>query len=89
MDIIGYVTQIVDRGYIRQEPHEVISHLNRLSIFNVECIVHWYPTSDAEYPSIKQYFELLDYVRLLILDYVQRYWLPELAVKGGVLPVLP
>lgn len=76
-DVIGYVSQITTKGYTRQEPQEVISHLHRLSIFNVECIIKWYPTAEQEYPNIKQYFELLDYIRLLTLDYVQRYRLQE------------
>lgn len=77
MDIAGYVSQSATKGYTRQEPQEVISHLHRLSIFNVECIIKWYPTAEQEYPKIKQYFELLDYIRLLTLNYVQRYRLQE------------
>lgn len=76
-DIIGYATGLTSYGYTRQEPHEVINHLHRLSIFNVECIMKWYPTAAEEYPKIKQYFELLDYIRLLTLDYIQRYRLQE------------
>lgn len=77
MFIAGYVSQIATKGYTRQEPHEVISHLHQLSIFNVDCIIKWYPTAEQEYPKIKQFFELLDYIRLLTLDYVQRYRLQE------------
>lgn len=77
MFIVGYVSQITTKGYTRQEPQEVISHLHRLSIFNVECIIKWYPTADKEYPKIKEFFELLDYIRLLAIDYIQRYRLQE------------
>ena len=84
MDIAGYVSQITTKGYTRQEPHEVINHLHRLSIFNVECIMKWYLTAAEEYPKIKHYFELLDYIRLLTLDYIQRYMLQEeLTVKAS------
>lgn len=75
--IYGYVSQIVIKGYTRQEPDEVISHLHNLSIFNLDCIMKWYPTAAQEYPKIKHYFELLDYVRLLTIDYIQRYLLQE------------
>lgn len=34
MFIVGYVSQITTKGYTRQEPQGVISHLHRLSIFN-------------------------------------------------------
>lgn len=77
MYIAGYVSQITTRGYTRQEPQEVISHLHRLSIFNVESIMKWYPSTAQKYPKIKQYFELLDYIRLLTLNYIQRYRLQE------------
>lgn len=75
--IFGYASQIVTKGYTRQEPHEVISHLHKLSIFNVKCIMDWYPSAAQEYPKIKEFFELLDYIRLLILDFIQRYRLQE------------
>ncbi len=76
--IAGYVSQIASQGYTRQEPREVISHLQKLSIFDVECIMKWYPSAEEEYPKIKQYFELLDYIRLLTLEYIERYRLQEL-----------
>lgn len=75
--IVGYVSQIATKGYTRQKPHEAISHLDKLSIFDVKCIMKWYPSAAEEYPKIKQYFELLDYIRLLTIDYIQRYRLQE------------
>jgi hypothetical protein len=75
--ISGYVSQIADRGYTRQKPQEAISHLHQLSIFDVDCIVNWYRDSGDEYPKIKQFFELLDYIRLLTLEYIERYRLLE------------
>lgn len=75
--ISGYVSQIADYGYIRQKPQEAINHLHQLSIFDVDCIVSWYRDSGDEYPKIKQFFELLDYIRLLALEYIERYRLLE------------
>jgi hypothetical protein len=40
--------------------------------------VSWYRSSEDEYPKIKQFFELLDYIRLLTLEYVERYQLLEM-----------
>lgn len=37
----------------------------------------WYSTAAEEYPKIKEFFELLDYLRLVTLDYVERYLLKE------------
>jgi len=76
--ILGYVSQIITSGYTRQEPHEALDHLHQLSIFDVDCIVSWYRSSEDEYPKIKQFFELLDYMRLLTLEYVERYQLLEM-----------
>ena len=80
-DIIGYATGISSKGYTIQEPNEVINHLHRLSIFDVECVMKWYLSAEEEYPKIKQYFELLDYIRLLTLEYIERYRLKEQAQK--------
>ncbi|MBD1930756.1 MULTISPECIES: hypothetical protein [Cyanophyceae] len=75
--ISGYVSQITEYGYIRQKSQEAINHLHQLSIFDVDCIVSWYRNSGDEYPKIKQFFELLDYIRLLTLEYIERYRLLE------------
>lgn len=75
--ISGYVSQITEYGYIQQKSQEVINHLHQLSIFDVDCIVNWYSNSGDEYPKIKQFFELLDYTRLLTLEYIERYRLFE------------
>jgi hypothetical protein len=80
-DIIGYVSGINSKDYRLNEAEKVINHLHRLSIFDVECIRKWYPTAAEEYPKIKHYFELLDYIRLLSLDYIQRYQLQEPTTK--------
>lgn len=76
-DIIGYVPESASKKYRLKDPKKAVDHLHRLSIFNVKCIMKWYPTAAQEYPKIKHYFELLDYVRLLTIDYIQCYLLQE------------
>ena len=79
-DIIGYASGISLNSKTQRrfrEPRNVVAHLHKLSIFDVECIMKWYPTAAQEYPKIKHYFELLDYIRLLSIDYIQRYQLQE------------
>lgn len=71
-DILGYLTQIVSKGFTRQSPEMAIAHLYQLSIFETDCIANWYLSEADNYPKIKQYFELLDYVRLLILQDVSQ-----------------
>ncbi len=79
--ISGYISQIVDRGYTRQKPQDAIDHLHKLSIFDADCIVNWYRDSGNEYPKIKQFFELLDYIRLLTLEYIEQHRLLESTEK--------
>ena len=71
-DILGYISQITLKGSTRQSSREVIKHLHSLSIFEMDCIIVWYELSANNYPKIKQYFELLDYIRLLLLEYVEQ-----------------
>jgi hypothetical protein len=72
-DILGYVSQIASKGYTIQSPDEVIRHLHKLNIFEKDCIINWYYKEADDYPQIKQYFELLDYVRLLTLEYIEQF----------------
>jgi hypothetical protein len=74
-DILGYMSQVILKGATRQSAREVVEHLHKLSIFEVSCIVSWYETSASNYPKIKEYFELLDYVRLLLLELVEQNYL--------------
>ena len=76
-DIIGYISRIDSENYRLKDPQKAINHLHKLSIFDVECIMKWYPTAAQEYPKIKQYFELLDYIRLLALDFIKQYLLQK------------
>ncbi len=77
LNVMGYLSGLDSEKFISKEPEKVVNHLHKLSIFNVECIMKWYPSAAQEYPKIKHYFELLDYIRLLTIDYIQRYRLPE------------
>lgn len=76
-DIIGYISSIDSENYRLKDPQKAINHLHKLSIFDVDCIMKWYPNAAEEYPKIKQYFELLDYIRLLAVDFIQQYLLQE------------
>lgn len=72
-DILGYVSQIASKGYTSQSPKQVIAHLHQLNIFQRDSIIDWYYSEGNNYPNIKQYFELLDYVRLLTLEYIEQF----------------
>lgn len=72
-DILGYVSQIASKGNTSQSPSLVIAHLHQLKIFEIDCIIDWYSSEENNFPKIKQYFELLDYVRLLTLEYMEQF----------------
>lgn len=72
-DILGYVSQIAFQGYTLQSPDEVVRHLHKLNIFERDCIRDWYDSDADNYSQIKQYFELLDYIRLLTLEYIEQF----------------
>lgn len=72
-DILGYVSQIASKGNTSQSPSLVIAHLHQLKIFEIDCIIDWYSSEENKFPKIKQYFELLDYVRLLTLEYMEQF----------------
>ena len=77
LNVIGYLSGLDSKNFLFKEPEKIVNYLHKLSIFNVECIMKWYPSAVKEYPKIKYYFELLDYIRLLTIDYIQCYRLPE------------
>lgn len=55
-------------GTIRIE--EAIAHIQTLQVFAIPAISHFYRTEGDRYPKIKSYLQLLDYLRLLILEYL-------------------
>ena len=71
-DIRGYASQIQSRGWIENE-QEAIERLQTMRVFDVPAIAQFYFTTDAEYMQMKAYIRMLDYLRLLILEYLRSY----------------
>jgi hypothetical protein len=70
IDIRGYAAQIVVNNFVN-EPQNCIDCLEALQIFEIPYVADWYSTID-QYPQIKQYISHLDYLRLLIIEYVSK-----------------
>jgi hypothetical protein len=70
VDIRGYASQIQARGWIENEP-EAIERLQGMRVFNVPAIARIYFPVDGDYSQIKAYIRMLDYLRLLTLEYLQ------------------
>lgn len=71
-DIRGYATQIQARGWIENE-QEAIERLQAMRVFDVPAIAQFYFTTDGDYTQIKAYIRMLDYLRLLILEYLRSF----------------
>lgn len=71
-DIRGYASQIQVRGEIHNQ-QEAIQQLQNRRVFHIPTIAQFYFTNQGQYETIKTYIRLLDYLRLLILEYLYFY----------------
>jgi len=72
VDIRGYASQIQAQGRIENK-QQAINCLQTMQVFDVPAIAQFYFVTDGEYEQIKAYIRMLDYLRLLILDYLRSY----------------
>ena len=72
VDIRGYGSQIQARGRIENE-REVIKRLQTMRVFDVTAVAQFYFGTDGDYGQMKAYIRTLDYLRLLILEYLQTH----------------
>ena len=72
VDIRGYASQIQAQGRIENE-QQAIEHLHSLQVFDVPAIAQFYFVTNGDYGQIKAYIRMLDYLRLLILEYLRSY----------------
>ncbi|MFK0732686.1 MAG: hypothetical protein ACIWVG_16265 [Gloeotrichia echinulata HAB0833] len=70
VDIRGYASQIQARGRIENE-QQAIERLQTMHVFDVPSVAQFYFVSDGDYKQIKAYIRMLDYLRLLILEYLR------------------
>lgn len=68
-DIRGYATQIKVQGHIN---NKLIANeqLQKIRIFNIPTIAQFYFKNKLNFPLIKSYLRMLDYLRLLILEFL-------------------
>ena len=77
-DLRGYASQMQVRGWIENKP-VAITHLQTLRLFSIPAIAQFYFDTDQHYPKLKEYVRRLDYLRLLLLEYLQAHTQPESA----------
>lgn len=70
VNICGYAKQIQAIGSVRQ--FEVaIAHLQELQIFASTMMAQFYIEARWKYPKVQSYLQMLNYLRLLMLEYLQ------------------
>jgi hypothetical protein len=68
----GYASQIATRGSVR-EPKNAVKLLETSRLFDQSYFVKWYFAPDNKYVKVKQYVDDLDYLRLLIIEYISHH----------------
>jgi hypothetical protein len=77
-DLRGYAMQMLLRGRIENEP-AAIAHLQKLRLGSLPALARVYFDPIEPYPRIKAYLQRLDYLRLLLWEYLQAHTQPESA----------
>lgn len=70
VNIRGYASQIKLMGRV-ENLQKAMQDLPKLSVFNVPIVARFYVEQRSPYPQTKMYLQLLDYLRLLVLEYLQ------------------
>lgn len=70
VNLRGYASQFQSTGRIVNKDH-VIEQLQAMRVLNVPQIASFYFGSNGNYEQIKSYIRTLDYLRLLLLEYLQ------------------
>jgi hypothetical protein len=69
-DLRGYASQLQFRDWI-EDPATAIDRLQTLRLFSIPLIAQFYFENSQDYPKLKEYMRQLDYIRLLLLEYLQ------------------
>lgn len=68
-DIRGYAQLRVPIAY----PSEAVPHLRRCALFELPGVLDWFLKEGQDRPYVRHYLETVDYLRLQVLDYIQRF----------------
>lgn len=69
--IQGYAHQILSQK-IRSSIEETIQHLKSIKLFEIDYFSDWYFAENNDYTQLKRYVEAQDYLRLLLLEYLNQ-----------------
>ena len=71
-DVGGYASQIATKGSVIN-PKGALKVLSEIALFNDPDFVAWYFSAENSYPKVRMYTNLLDYLRMLVMDYLAHY----------------
>ncbi len=80
--LAGIASQIADYGYLRNldlVTTDKYMNLWQLHVFGERDFDNWFFSSPNDFPKLKVYVQKLDYLRLLVIAYVETYLLPDKA----------
>lgn len=72
VSIRGYASQIKAMGRV-ENCEQAIAQLHQLNMFNHPVIAQLYLQARSSYPLMQSYIRMLDYLRLLVLEYLQMH----------------
>ncbi|NJO29721.1 MAG: hypothetical protein HC787_09650 [Nostocaceae cyanobacterium CSU_2_110] len=78
VDIRGYASQIKELNNI-DNPRDAVIRLQNIRIFDIPTITRFYLRTDNKYEKTKAYLRMLDYLRLLLLEYLNLYLIAQSA----------
>jgi len=70
VSVSGYAKQIQATGNVKQLDSATV-HLQQLQVFANLTIAQFHMETRGQYPKVQNYLQMLDYLRLLILEYLQ------------------
>jgi hypothetical protein len=70
VSIRGYASQIERRAGVENR-EEAIADLHQLRVFDRSAIAQFYAETRSGYLQMRSYIRMLDYLRLLVLEYLQ------------------
>ena len=69
-DIRGYAFQAIADARLEEN---IVDILHQLNIFDIPYFADWYFSIELQYPQIKRYVDKLNYLRLLVIEYIKNY----------------
>ncbi len=71
-DIEGCASQVIANDHLKNS-QDIINKLTKLQIFDISYFANWYFSEESQFPQIKRYIEKLNYLRLLMIEYISLY----------------